>query len=337
MVSLLSCGSDAAPPRCSGLVIVVSAEKGDAKPVAHVLSQAGFGADVADAGDRDLAALVKKADLVVVCGKPGSPNRWSKEHFEILEGKKVLAVGPSGAKFLGLGGLLIGDPHGWIDQGLPKRVRVSSQLGDSAFKNILKEPYPIPASAFTSPEGILTLITDGSGGPTSTAIYDGGSFPKGTLGIGLEESDHHHWLIAKQGNYVLWGAGIHDRSLTPEGRALFLNLCTALIAAASEEVVFPEKKFLKLGEHAGTLKGGYRDIYYVTPPGSGTLRATLKWKRTHDMTLMTDIDRVDGKSPLSTKWELSSSDLGKALRIEVCSFDLKDGEETPYTLTLTGP
>jgi len=312
-------------------VVVVAAGKANAKPMAQLMSQAGFQADPVDAGERDLALLVKKADLVVVCGKPGDPIQWTKQHYEALEGKKVLAVGSSGAKFLEHGGLLIGDPHGWHDQTIPKRVKVPASLADTPFKNLVKEPYPIAA------EGFWTLVNDGTGGVASTAIYDGGSFPKGTLGIGLEESDLHHWLIAKQGDYVFWGTGVHEKSLTPEGKALFLNLCTALIACPSEPVVFPEKKFLKMGDNPGVLKGHHRDRTYIKPTATGTLRLTLKWDRPHDMMLMTDADRVDGKSPLSTKWEITSGDLGKTLMVEVGSFDLAEGAETPYRLILSGP
>ena len=136
---------------------------------------------------------------------------------------------------------------------------------------------------------------------------------------------------------MLWGAGVHDRSLTPEGRALFLNLCAALISSPSGEAVFPEKTFLKVGENRAVLKGGHRDIYSVKPLAAGTLRLTLKWNRGHDMMLMTDKDRVDGKSPLSTTWEVAQGDLGTALMVVVGSFDLEEGVESPYSLILSSP
>ena len=161
------------------------------------------------------------------------------------------------------------------------------------------------------------------------------------MGIGLGPADAHHWAIARQGDYVLGGPGCPASSLTGDGERLFVNLCDALVRAPHEELGFPPKRFLELGETKGVLLGGHSEIFHVVAKAEGKIRVELSWKSENTISFykygpdMEDCDLKDGESPLVLEWEIRKDDVGAEYKLDLHSFDLPEATECPYVITVS--
>lgn len=254
--------------------------------------------------------------------------------IDALGTARVLACGDPGAALLKTKQLLIGHPHGWLGTKLPKVIVVPHQVATGPLGQILRKPKKLTEQT----EGDVSIrIHEGEGELEHIGIYDGGSFPAGTTGIGRESTDMHHWMICKQGNYTLWGANSRADALTDEGKDLFVNLCWFLAETSPEELVFPEKVYVSSGSHEGVLEGGGRDKYYLKVMQRGSLRLTLEWDQPNTMMFITHRPlrkRVDGNSPLEIKHQINEDKDGADFEIAITSFGLPEGEKCPYLLTI---
>lgn len=318
-------------------VAIVYGEKENAEGFADLLRSADVDCQLFAKTDLD-QSWEPKVDLVVFlscCEEEGSfRTHWDPSLLDRLGTARVLACGDSGAALLQTKRLLVGHPNGWHNSHSEKVVLFPEEVIQSPVGKILSHPYDLIGNAtgdysITIHSGVPLLIHIG--------IYDGGHFPKGTLGIGREAGDYHHWIISKQGNYVLWGAESHISNLTSDGKKLFVNLCSYLTHAEPEELIFPEKVYLSDGIHEGVLRGGWNDQYYYAIKEAGNLTFRLEWDNEVRFMMMTHgpaSERVDGQSPLQITHELGKYDVDEELRLRITSFQLPEGEECPYRLTI---
>ncbi len=327
---------------CEGSILVVGAEK-DAKPYAELLGVAGFTVTVRAFDVPDLEEAAAKADLVVLA--PGLPipqqNRSQPpDHtLEKLHAKRIVAMGESGANALDGLHLLIGGMSCWSVEGGPAQVAIPKGREGTPFASILESPCAIDAARDEEGWTEVTLCR-APGSCEHRESYDAGKFPEGTLGIGRSTQSLHHWGIAKQGDYLLWGPGCAAGALSFDGERLFVNVCDAMLHAKHEEVVFPAKTMLQVGKTSAKLIGGCRDKYCVVPKKAGKFRLQVRWEASWALTALLFTpsdegdDRKDGTSPLEMEWEVSTTDVDKEFRVEVMSYTLPEGEEVPYTLVL---
>lgn len=126
--------------KCTGKIVLVCEDKSTAKPFGELLSAAGFTVEVMSKKEKVLEVPTSEADLVILTPMSRStwgPLQWKRVQFERSQGKKILAMGDSGADFLGAGELLIGHPHVWHDPRLPKIVCILTSLQDTPFRTLL--------------------------------------------------------------------------------------------------------------------------------------------------------------------------------------------------------
>ncbi len=320
-----------------GSILLLLLDPGEGGLLGDLLRETGFTVTVADAARLFDEVPVPEADLVLI--PPASEERsvpWSRSGeplFGRLRGRRVLAMGESGAEILGQGDLLVGNPNGWHGRRLPKEVALPRNLENGPFRRLLLEPSPIAVRRDAAGDAWVT-IERGPGERDHVGIYDHGAFPHGTIGIGRERSDGHHWLVARQGNFTLWGADTPVESMTPEGVALLLNLCDALIQLPHEDLRWREYAVLSAGTAERVLRGGHRDHLEFVPhrPGRHTIR--LEWEGPGTMTLLASdpAQRRDGRSPLAFKW--TAAEAGDPIRFKVGSFDLPEGAQRAYTVTI---
>lgn len=328
---------------CEGQVLLVG--PGDETgPYATLLGAAGFTVAERTLDARDLDEAIEAATLVVLA--PGIPVRQvlpggpKDRTFERIRKKKIVAMGDGGANVLDGGDLLVGGSHCWTVVGSPAMVMLGRSLEKTPFASLLKGPCPIEAGVDEEGTAGLRLCNGHESGEHREA-YDGGEFPAGTLGIGLGSADAHHWAIAKQGDYVLWGPGCPASSLTVDGERLFVNLCDAMVRASHEELVFPPKRFLEVGEMNGVLLGGHSEIYYVVARAEGKTRVELSWSSANTIHFykygpaMEDCDLEEGESPLVLEWEIRKGDVGTEYMLDIHSFDLTEGRECPYVINVS--
>ena len=111
--------------KCTGKIVLVCEDKSTTKPFGELLSTAGFTVEIMSKKEKVFKAATSEADLVILTpmsrGTWGSL-QWKRAQFEHSQGKKILAMGESGADFLSAGELLIGNPHGAHSRYLPKIV-----------------------------------------------------------------------------------------------------------------------------------------------------------------------------------------------------------------------
>jgi hypothetical protein len=278
------------------------------------------------------------ADLVVVLsccqGGWGQPPVWNGSPLDRLGDARVLACGDAGASLLQTKKLLIGHPHGahWTGSRVAATIPAAVLHGEA--RRLVEVPHDI--SVGEAEELSITLQVADSVGE-HIGIFDGGEFPSGTQGVGRINGERHHWLIASQGNYTLWGAGTRARDLTNIGQKLFANLCWRLAHAKPEPLIFPEKELVDEGLHRGTLTGGGREERYLSIDRTGRLVIRLEWRSAAMMMLMTHdahTQRVDGRSPLEIAFDVAENMRGRELQIEVGSFQLREGEKCPFDLTI---
>ena len=243
------------------------------------------------------------ADLVVflACCRGGwsAGQAWYAGLLEGLGTARVLACGNSGAALLQTRHLLIGHPNGWHGLDAPKVVLFPRDVVANAEGEILRRPHDLLGAAR---DDMAVEIHAGTNALEHVGIYDNGRFPEGTVGLGREPADRHHWIICRQGNYALWGADSRYEALTEDGRALFANLCWYLAHLPPQELAWPQKEFLKPGVHEAVLRGGARHQYFLALQKPGPLRLGLEWKGTNVMMFMPHdplVKRGDGRSPLA--------------------------------------
>jgi ankyrin repeat protein/thiol-disulfide isomerase/thioredoxin len=276
-------------------------------------------------------------DLVITlscCSAGYDRQTWNSSFLDNIGDARVLACGDAGAALLQTKDLLIGHPHGWHGTHAPKRILFPKVVTTGPLSTILQNPNNLLS---TQDETIIE-IHSGTEPLEHIGIYDGSKFPSGTQGIGREETDAHHWMICKQGNYTLWGANSRIDNLTPEGKKLFVNLCSFLAEASSEPLIFPEKSYLTEGKHHGILRGGATDEYSIIIQKTGKLKLTLEWHRDNTMMFMSHsplTKRVDGKSPLEIVHTINEELCRKEVHLVVGSFELPEGIECPYSITFS--
>jgi hypothetical protein len=224
-------------------VALVFGDKANAESFAAMLSQTGLRYQLlpqsafeteAAGGQREMLGV----DLVVVLscckGGYGASYHWAPSTLDRFASARVLACGDSGASLLQTKELIIGHPHG--AHGFPRQIAFPLEVINGPFRQVLTTPNDLLGKQ----QGEVVITIDARRGSTETVgMYDGGGFPAGTQGIGRAAREEHHWMICKQGNFVLWGADSHANDLTEQGKALFVNLCWCLAHAESEELILP--------------------------------------------------------------------------------------------------
>jgi len=262
-----------------------------------------------------------------------SGREWSKGVLDRCGDSRILAMGDSGAALLGTKSLLVGHPHGAQGTRLPKAVVFPKEVVNSRLGGILLRPRRLITG---DEESVRIQIHHGAGKLHHVGIYDSGRFPKGTTGIGRGERTLHHWMIAKQGNFVLWGADSRADNLSEDGKNLLVNLCWYLVHAQPELLIFPEKAYLKLGDSEHVLIGGARDKFWLKPFGLKGIRLTLEWQASNTMMFMTHNPRkrVDGRSPLTIKHDISRRRGDGDMSIVVHSFRLPEGKQCKYRVRI---
>lgn len=330
---------------CEGDISLVGEGKG-AEAYRDLLAACGFTVSLASREQARKAPPADGVDLVILLpvpiegGNPVPPTGLPS--FESLKGRKVLAVGLSGAAVYEEGKLLIGASQSWsIDTG-PYPIRIPKSIEDTPLAKVLTEPCLVkgqPAS-----DGAVFLSSHDTFGPLpGRGVYDSGEFPEGTIGIGRESFDPHHWTIAKQGDYVLWACDSAVDTLSQDGLRLFVNLCDALVKAPHEELRFPPKKYIDAGEIEATINGGYRHKYYLVPKNPGTVKVTLTWEGENTMRLTAELEEYqdgcwdDGEQPLTATFTVGTGDVGEEVPIELGSFDLPEGKTCDYRLVVELP
>ena len=277
-----------------------------------------------------------RADLIV-CLACCDPRRWDHKFFEWAGESRVIAMGDSGAALLEKKMLLIGHPHGWHGTRRPKVVLFPQEVLRGPYRKLLLSPNDL----LKGRAGATRIeIHSGVGKLEHIGICDGGKFPEGTVGIGRELKSTHHWMIAKQGNYLLWGANSRAENLTEAGNALFVNVCGFLSNAKPEPLVFPEKRVVGSGRHKGTLVSGWRNKYYLIPTAPGKLVIRLEWSARNTMMLLVSgaiRKREDGVSPLVFSHEITATHLGKEIEIQIGSFALPKDKKCDYRLHIDLP
>jgi hypothetical protein len=267
---------------------------------------------------------------------------WSASLLDRVGTARVVACGNTGASLLQTKALLIGHPNGahWSNQ--PAMAQVARSKLNGPLVSLLDKPHQLQTrddepAKFTLAEG----VTGGADPyePSQTqhiGIYDSGTFPEGTQGIARMDGEDHHWVICRQGNYTLWGVDSMVAEMTDDGRKLLANLCWHLAHAAPEPLVFPEKRFVE-DSVEGKLLGRSRGEFYHELARTGRLTIRLTWKGDNTMMLMTHqafTQRVDGASPLTITYPVNDAMQGRHVEIDVTSFDLPEGAECAYEVTL---
>jgi ankyrin repeat protein len=280
--------------------------------------------------------LSESYDLVITlscCSGGYYRQPWNANLLNEVGSARVLACGEAGAALLQTKALLIGYPNGWHGARSPKRILFPKTVTTGPFSTILRSPNDLLSIYGET----IIEIHSGTEKLEHIGIYDGGTFPAGTQGIGREE-DLHHWIICKQGNYTLWGADSRIDNLTSQGKKLFVNLCSFLAEASPEPLVFPEKQYITEDKHHGVLKGGARDEYSFIIRKTGRLKLTLEWDRDNTMMFMSRkplTERVDGKSPLEIVHDVDEEICKKEFRLVVHSFQLPENIECPYSISIS--
>ncbi|GEM_PF-6076039 len=330
---------------CEGAILLVGEGKG-AEAFRELLAACGFTVSLASREAARKAPPGEEVDLVVLLpvpiegGIPVPPTGLPS--FESLKGRRVLGMGLSGAACFEEGSLLISASQSWSHDTGPYPVRVPPSLQESPLANVLTEPCPVKGQR-ASDGGVYLSLHDTFGPLPGKGVYDDGEFPEGTIGIGRESMDGHHWTIAKQGDYVLWACDSSVDTLTQDGLRFFVNLCDALVKAPHEELRFSPKKYLEAGELEATLKGGYRQKYYVVPKNPGTVKVTLTWNGENTMLLRANLEAYqdgsadDGEQPLTATFTVGTGETGEEFEIELGSFDLPDGKSCDYRLVVELP
>ncbi len=275
-------------------------------------------------------------DLVLVASCcPGGWQRdtsWSATLLDRMGKARVIGCGDTGASLLQTKNLLVGHPHGFHGGGAVS-VNFSGDALQEPAVRVLQSPHqllPEPSGGFD------VQIQQEPGDVEHIGIYDGGAFPAGTTGVARYRNEPHHWLICQQGNYMLWGCGTLARDMTDDAKKLLANLAWHLAHAEPASLVFPDKIMIDESREA-MLVGGARDESYHTLARTGVLTVRLSWDADTTMMLMTHgaiVRRVDGASPLEISFPVNDAMFGKEVQIEVGSFQLKEGEECPFELTL---
>lgn len=316
-------------------VLLIYGDEENAKGFAELLGNSGLNCEsLSQEQFNEETPGLKDLVVALSCCKEARRGGWDSTFFDKVGNARVLAVGDSGASLLELKKLLIGNPHGWHGSRSPKIVVFPESVVNSPLGGILQQPNDLLGA---EQKEISIEIHSGTGELEHTGIYDGGHFPEGTDGIGRESTDLHHWIISKQGNFVLWGANSTSGNLTDTGKKLFVNLCWFLAKLEPQQLIFPEKNYLAIGAYNCTLKGGWRDKYYFVAEKRGPLSIRLEWGGDNTMVLMTKrplVARKDGKSPLTITHDITEDRIGQEFGIEVGSFSLSEGSTCEYQIII---
>jgi thiol-disulfide isomerase/thioredoxin len=310
-------------------VVLLTTDTADGQAYAVLLEASGISSTIV--APSDFAKGRYDDAKLAVCLSDCREGPWVKSLFEFGTGGKVLAMGESGAEMFGEMGLLVGSNHAWHGDRLPKDVHIPPSVLRGPFRNIFREPFDF---LYDEPSELRLRLHDGPGQLAYVGIYDGGQFPKGTLGIAREVNDTHHWTVCAQGPYTLWGIDSSGNELTEQGRALFVNLAWHLLSSPSEPLQFPEKRFLSIGTNAGTLTGGGRETWYFMPEHQGTVVVTLEWQERNTMMfhVREPFQRKDGRTPLTLSMDVPEAQVSLPKKVTVGSFSLDEGESCPYVI-----
>ena len=310
-------------------VVLLTTDTADGQAYAVLLEASGISSTIV--APSDFAKGRYDDAKLAVCLSDCREGPWVKSLFEFGTRGKVLAMGESGAEMFGEMGLLIGNPHAWHGDSLPKDVHIPREVLRSSLRAIFSEPFDF---LYENPSELRLRLHDGPGCLAHVGIYDGGRFPEGTVGIAREVDDKHHWIVSKQGNFALWGCDSTARELTEQGQALLVNLAWYLLNSTFEPLRFPEKRFARSGANSGTLVGGGRGLWYFVPERPGEVVFTLEWQGSNTMMfhVREPFQRKDGHSPLELRIGVSDAELHTPKKLTVGSFSLDEDESCAYVI-----
>jgi hypothetical protein len=309
-------------------------QRASAEALAALLVNAGAQCQLID-GNTPLPDKLPPCDLLITT--PECRNLRMKGILLNLKGAaRVVAMGEAGADLLSTKNLNIGAENAWHSRGTDP-VNLKLDVLQGKYAQMFETPYSLEADLVKDSK--VRIHPEGNK-VDCAAVFDAGGFPEGIDGIG-RENEMHHWFIARQNNYLLWGADSRADNLTEAGKKFFVNVCFYMARAQPEKLRFPPKRMIGLETVKELLKGrASRGKYFYELSNPQTLFVTLQWSKNVEMMLLVRDDaglfrRKDGQSPLQIKFPKTGNIAPKKCRIEVGSFDLQENDPCPYQLTLS--
>jgi hypothetical protein len=317
-----------------GRVSIVSDSEAFVASLRTFLQQ--HGATVTALRTEELGDLpVNQPDLVIV--GPDTQRFWSSQSRSVLSSVfgpyKVVGIGWSGATLFSL-----------LDLELGNVMHSDAATASVEQASLLSEPLKVPA-----PKQVE--INAASERADVVGVYDSGSPGlAGFEGIARWPKEEHHWPIARQGNFLLWGFPASVDEWTPAARLLFLNL---LVNHRKQPSLHLEqarrvRRFVEPGSWADRLTAGFprgERLFQVGTPGR--IHVRVAWRpAVHPLALILNgpgqmgaFARKDGPSPLMIDFDVSPEHVhrGTDWRVSLGSFEPIGQEGIDYELELAFP
>jgi DNA-binding winged helix-turn-helix (wHTH) protein len=298
----------------------------------------GYGAECSTLNTSELGKIAATVpDIIIVAAD--TRDSWTEQpqsalRRQVFANYKVFGMGDGGAQLFSVLGLQIGRGH----------VMTASRLD-----------YPLivelKALSLSSSDKVLQ-VSQGEG--ESIGVYDEGSPDiAGFEGIARwQNAEHaeHHWPIARQGNYMLWGFDSPVEQMTEVGKRLLVNLLIEQRMHPSVPLSQARTKheYVQPGLLAGRLNAQFpTSLWHFQVRKPGRITARLSWNPAElPLALILNgpgqsqggyFARKDGISPLEIAFDATDGHVSTDIdwRISIDDFGETGGTLIDYKLELS--
>ncbi|MCH8295578.1 hypothetical protein IH992_31225, partial [Candidatus Poribacteria bacterium] len=293
-----------------GQITFVSNQLNDVQSLYTDLEEHGAQVSLISAQELDLLADTSPDIIIIGADTKGIwQDMPSTELSQLFENHKLIGFGRGGEALFFHLGLELGSSMGSKN---PQVIVEHSELLCSplSISNNLVEVYQ-PSEAYVL--GVFDGFNSKENGSLANSGFEG---------IAHFQRGHHHWPIARQGNYVLWGFDSPTDQMTDAGRQLFVNLLAHHKARPSVPLSQARKQpeYIKPGLLSDDLTERYnKSVWNFQVNQVGQIRADLWWHPVdQELALVLNgpgqvgfYARVDGTSPQVIVFDVEEKHLAR--------------------------